>query len=56
MKYTYKGGGVLPGVPARDLTEEDVKALDPDVRKLLEEHMKRPDDVRVYDGKKSGGE
>jgi hypothetical protein len=25
IKLIYKGGGFIPGVPARDLTEEEVK-------------------------------
>jgi hypothetical protein len=26
IKLIYKGGGFIPGVPARDLTEDEVKA------------------------------
>lgn len=28
VSYTYLGGGSLPGIPARDLSEADVAALD----------------------------
>lgn len=27
LKYRYLGGGYLPGIPARDLTDEDMAAL-----------------------------
>lgn len=40
MKYKYLGGGNLPGIPARDLTEEDVAALDKDQRALLAANVK----------------
>lgn len=49
MAYKYLGGGILPGVPARDLSDEDVASLDADVKALLKEHMTHPDGVRVFD-------
>jgi len=37
IKFRYTGDGAfLPGIPARDLDDEDVKALSPDQRAEVE--------------------
>jgi len=63
LKFKYTGdGGWLPGVPARDLTDADVRDLDRDARALLEEHLQL-EEGRIYDvadapkpARKSGSE
>lgn len=48
-KFKYIGGGTLPGVPARDLSDEDIAGLDAAAKAMLDAHMKHPDGVRVFD-------
>lgn len=43
-KFKYTGGSNgpganVPGLPARDLTDEDIEAMSDEQRALLEEHM-----------------
>lgn len=40
VKYRHNGQGYLPGVPARDLTAEDLDALTPEQRQVVEENAK----------------
>lgn len=41
--YSYNGGGNLPGIPARDLTEDDWAELDADQKKLVRDNAKHAD-------------
>lgn len=44
IKVKYLGGGNLPGIPARDLTDEDWGGLDADQKKLVEANVKLAED------------
>ena len=56
MAVKYIGGGTVPGIPARDLTDADIAELDADAKALLDEHLKLPDGVRVYNAVKTKSE
>jgi hypothetical protein len=35
--WKYKGGGFIPGVPARDITEQEYEQLDAELQKAVRE-------------------
>lgn len=47
--YRYIGGGFLPGIPARDLTDEDVAALSDAARADLAAHVAAGDGIEDKD-------
>lgn len=48
-KFKYIGdGGFVPGLPARDLTDDDLRELAPELRAILDEHMAL-DEGRIYE-------
>jgi hypothetical protein len=50
--YSYQGGGYLPGIPARDLTERDVARLTDEQIESLK--TKGTDGKQLYTVKSSG--
>jgi hypothetical protein len=52
VKFKYIGDGYLPGIPARDLTDEDIEALTPEQRK----DVKAAAIYEAADDKKTGGQ
>jgi hypothetical protein len=50
IRFKYIGDGAfVPGLPARDLTDEDERGFDAKQRAMLEEHMKLDEAVRIYE-------
>lgn len=48
--WKYKGGGFLPGVPARDLTDEEALAFDEAVLTasgLYEKESDKPKEIKI---------
>jgi len=49
LRYRYVGeGAFLPGVPARDITDEDMSELEDPARAILAEHMQL-EEGRIYE-------
>jgi hypothetical protein len=57
--WKYKGGGFVPGIPARDLSDEEVQAIGEDVLKasgLYEKVENRREKPRASEDKLARGE
>jgi hypothetical protein len=56
VRFKYIGdGGYLPGIPARDLTDEDLDAMTADEKKAVRDNAKHGPGVALFEATKKEG-
>lgn len=56
VRFKYIGdGGYLPGIPARDLTDEDLEAMTAEEKKAVRDNAKHGAGVALYESTKKEG-